>query len=103
MLGARVEIKGSAVNGVIIATRVSIETEHDRELAGFELHGTISAFNATAKTFTLRGVTVNFGGASVEFRKGVVADLANGRKIEVKGVRSADGTTLVATRISFED
>lgn len=103
VLGARVEVKGSAVNGVIVATRVSIETEHERELRGFELHGTISSFNGDAKTFVLRGLTVDFGGATVEFRKGVVTDLANGRKIEIKGVRSSDGIRLLAIRITFED
>jgi hypothetical protein len=103
VLGARVEVKGSAVNGVVVATRVSIETEHDRELKGFELHGAISAFDGSAKTFLLRGVTVSFGDASVEFRKGTVTDLANGRQVEVKGVRASDGKTLVARRISFED
>jgi Domain of unknown function (DUF5666) len=101
VLGARVEVKGSAVSGVIIATRVSIETEQEREAEGFELHGAISAFDAAGKTFVLRGVTVSFG-ANVEFKKGTVADLANGKQVEVKGARSADGTTLIASRINFE-
>ena len=103
VLGARVEVHGSAVNGVIVATRVTVETEHDREAVGFELHGTISALDTTAKTFLLRGVTVSFASSTIEFRKGTVADLADGKQIEVKGVRSADGTTLTATRISFGD
>ena len=103
LVGARVEVKGKAVSGVVIATRVNVETEHDREAAGFELHGAISALDATAKTFVLRGITVSFASTTIEFRKGTVTDLANGKKIEVKGVRSADGSTLTATRISFED
>jgi Domain of unknown function (DUF5666) len=103
VLGASVEVKGRAVDGVILATRVSIETDHDRELRGFELHGVVSAFDGVARTFTLRGVTVSFAGSSIEFIRGVVTNLANGRQIEVKGVRSSDGTTLVATRIRFED
>jgi Domain of unknown function (DUF5666) len=103
VLGARVEVKGSAVGGVIIATRVSIETEHDREQEGFELHGAISNLDATAKTFVLRGVTVSYAATTLEVRKGTLADLANGKKVEVKGTRSTDGTTLVASRISFED
>jgi hypothetical protein len=102
VLGARVEVKGKAVNGVIVASRVTIESEQQRESEGFELHGAISALDATAKTFLLRGVTVNFGG-TVEFRKGTVANLLNGSKVEVKGSRSADGATLTAVRISFED
>jgi hypothetical protein len=103
VLGARVEVKGSAVNGVVVATRVTIETEHEFEAAGFELHGAISALDTTAKTFALRGITVNYGGSSVEFRNGTVADLANDKKVEVKGLRSSDGTTLNATRVSFEN
>jgi hypothetical protein len=103
VLGASVEVKGSAVNGVVVATRVSVETEHDREVRGFELHGVVSAFDAAGKTFLLRGVTVSFAGTNVEFVKGVVTNLANGRQIEVKGVRSSDGVTLIATRIRFED
>ena len=102
VLGARVEVKGSAAGGVVIAARVSIETEVAREQRGFELHGALSALDTTAKTFSLRGITVNYGGASVEFRKGTAADLANGKNIEVKGTRSSDGATLLATRVSFE-
>ena len=102
VLGARVEVKGSAVGGVVIATRVSTQDANKREVEGFELHGALSELDATAKTFLLRGVRVDFSG-TVEFRKGSAADLANGRKVEVKGARSATGTTLVATRIGFED
>ena len=102
VLGARVEVKGSAVNGVVMATKVKVEDDHERDLEGFELHGIVSAFDGVAKTFVLRGVTVSFADPAVVVRKGVLADLANGKKVEVKGVRSSDGTTLVATRISFE-
>jgi hypothetical protein len=103
VLGARVEVHGSAVNGVIIATRVNVEDGNDRDRDEFELHGIISAFDGVAKTFVLRGVIVNFGGAGIEFKKGSAADLANGRNVEVKGVRSSDGMTVMATRIKFED
>ncbi len=103
VLGARVEVKGSAVNGVVIATRVNVEDDAEHDRREFELHGAISAFDGIAKTFVLRGLTVNFGGTGVEFRKGSAANLANGKKLEVKGLRSADGMTLTATRISFED
>lgn len=103
VLGARVEVKGSAVNGVVMATTVKVEDEHERDNEGFELHGVVSAFDGTTKTFVLRGVTVSFADPAVVIRKGVLADLANGKKVEVKGVRSSDGTMLVASRISFED
>ena len=103
VLGARVEVKGRAVDGVVMATRVNVEDQSDRDRDEFELHGTVSALDATAKTFLLRGVTVSFAGANIEYRKGTVANLVNGSSVEVKGVRSSDGKTLTATRISFED
>ena len=103
VLGAEVEVEGTAIDGVIMATKVSIETEDQDEIDGFELHGAIEMLDKTAKTFVLRGLTVDFGGTTVEFRKGVVTDLANGRKIEIKGVRSSDGIRLLAVRITFED
>ena len=104
VLGARVEVKGSAVDGVVLATKVKVEDDHERDLEGFELHGTISAFDGVAKTFVLRGVRVSFGDPGLVFEKGGLANLATyTKKIEVKGVRSSDGTTLVAMKISFED
>ena len=102
VLGARVEVKGSAVSGVVIATRVATEDANKREVEGFELHGALTELNAAAKTFMLRGVKVSFASVA-EYRKGSVTDLVNGRKVEVKGARSSDGTQLVATRIGFED
>jgi len=103
VVGARVEIHGRASGGVIIATRVNLEDASGRDERGeFELHGAISAFDSVAKTFVVRGVTVSFAGVGVEFRNGVVGQLANGALVEVKGARAADGSTLVATRIEFE-
>lgn len=103
VVGARVEVKGSAVGGVVVATTVKVENEREHEAAGFELHGAISALDTTAKIFMLRGVKVGYSSGTVEFRKGTAADLVNGKKVEVEGLRSADGSTLDATRISFED
>ena len=102
VLGARVEVEGSANAGVIVATKVSIESESKDMLTGFELHGTISMLDTTAKTFLLRGVTVSYGGSAVVFKNGMESDLAAGRKVEVKGSLSTDGTKLDATTIVFE-
>lgn len=96
-LGARVEVEGSLVNGVLVAKKVELEDGADA--LKFELHGPLSSLNTGAKTFVLRGVTVNYGTAT--FGIGVPAPLANGLNIEVKGTRSADNV-IVATRISLE-
>jgi len=102
-LGVRVEVKGSAVNGVVIATRVSVEDEEEHHDKGFELHGAIAAIDTVAKTFVLREVKVSYAAAGIEYRHGSEAQLAVGVKLEVKGKLSADGTMLLAERISFGD
>jgi len=102
-LGVKVEVKGSAVNGVVIATRVSVEDEQEVHDKGFELHGAIVSIDTVAKTFVLREVKVSYAGPGIDYRGGSEAGLAVGVKLEVKGKLSADGTTLQAERISFGD
>jgi hypothetical protein len=103
VLGAHVEVEGASSNGVVVATKVSVETQEERHAAGFELHGAITALDSTAQTFVLRGVTVSYAGAGIEYKNGSAATLAVGVQLEVKGTLSADGKTLQATRISFGD
>jgi hypothetical protein len=115
VLGAHVEVKGAVVSGVLVATSVKVETESHGGSGGgggdhsgggtpkeFELHGTITTgtLDTTAKTFTLRGIVVSYGG-TVEFKDGTVANLLEGAQLEVKGTLSSDGTKLDATRIDF--
>ncbi len=104
VLGAFVEVEGALVNGVLVATKVHLEDEEHEHEQGedYELHGTISALNTDAKTFSLRGLTVAYGSDTV-FRDLTEAQLADGAKVEVKGNLSADGTRVDATRISRED
>ncbi len=100
-LGARVEVEGKAVDGVIVARKVQLEDEREVHIRGFELHGAITTIDTTAKTFVLRGVTVNYGG-TVVYKDGTEADLKVGAQLEVKGVLNLDGKTLAAARIEFE-
>jgi len=99
-VGDQVEVEGAANNGIIIATKVSIESEEDDRINGFELHGAIESLDTSSMTFVLRGVTVSYSGAV--FSRGTQSDLANGSQVEVKGTLSVDGTTVQATSISFE-
>jgi hypothetical protein len=101
VMGARVEVEGAIVGGVLVATKVEIEERRDHGRRELELHGDMSNLNATEKTFALRGVTVWFGG-TVEYSNGTEATLANGKRVEVKGVLSTDRTRLEAQRIRFE-
>lgn len=100
-LGARVEVEGTVVNGVLVATQVEVKTpstEHERL---FELHGAITAVNTAAKTFVLRGLTVSYAG-TVTYKGGTEANLVVGAKVEVKGRLSTDRTKIEAVRIAFE-
>jgi hypothetical protein len=104
--GARVEVSGTIANGVLVATRV--ELEDGPHMGGgrggrmpFEFHGTISGLDTTGKTFVLRDTTIWYGGA-VAYSHGSEADLANGRRVEVKGVIAPDRTRIEARRIDFE-
>jgi hypothetical protein len=99
-LGARVEVSGSIVAGVMQATTVEIE---ERRVPGprvWDLRGEVGQLDTAAKIFALRGITVWYGG-TVEFRDGTVANLANGVKVRVRGPLAADRTRLEATRIDF--
>jgi hypothetical protein len=102
-LGVRVEVKGSLVNGKLIASRVKVEgRDHDDdEDRGIELHGTVSSVSTASKTFSLRGLTVNYANSS--FSRGNASDLVNGAKVEVKGVAATTGTSILAQKIKFED
>ncbi len=100
--GAHVEVVGAVVNGVLVATVVKVETEHDMEVQGLEVKGSITAVDTVKSTFVVHGVTVSYAG-TVKFDGGTASDLKLGAQVEVKGSLASDGTTLNATEISFEN
>jgi hypothetical protein len=100
VLGARVEVTGSIVGGVLVAARVELKERRDWNARPMELRGDIGNLNTTNQTFALRGVTVWYGG-QVSFQGGGVGDLSNGRRVEVTGSLSSDRTRLEARRIQF--
>ncbi|MDH5541071.1 MAG: DUF5666 domain-containing protein [Rhizobacter sp.] len=100
-LGARVEVEGSSSAGILVASKLKLKTPDEVENQDFELRGTISALDAAGLNFVLRGVTVVYSLTTTEFRDGTIADLQIARDVEARGMLSADGTRLVATRIRF--
>ncbi len=98
--GVRVEVKGAIVGGVLIASRVKVEDDDDEDNE-IELHGNVSNLDTAAKTFDLRGLTVDYSG-SVKFEGGSAAQLANGVRVEVKGSNAAGGI-VKANKIEFEN
>ena len=103
-LGARVEVEGRLVKGVLVAKEVELEDEQDP--LKFELQGTVSnlttAPGSVAFTLTSSGgisakVTVVI--SAVIFENQLTAsDLRNGIRLEIKGIALPDGT-IKATRI----
>ena len=99
-LGVRVEVQGTARAGVLVASEVKVRTDGDVAGQDFELRGLVTAPNAAALSFVLRGVTVIYS-AATDFRNGAAAGLTPGAIVEARGQLSADGTKLIATRITF--
>ena len=98
VLGARVEVEGKLVNGVLVARKVELEDGDDA--SKFELHGLVSELDVIAKTFMLRGIKVNYSAAN--FSGGATAtNLANGNNVEVKGKR-LDSNVILASKVSLE-
>jgi hypothetical protein len=96
--GDRVEVYGSAnPAGDILASRI----EREPAAMGSEdtFHGTVSALDATAKTFQAGGYTVSYGLAAVH------GTLANGARVEVHGTLAgmALSATLVVVETGHED
>lgn len=100
--GVRVEVKGQVVNGVLVATKVEVKSHDDDEQEGFEIEGRITSVDTAQSTLVVRGVTISYAG-TVELVGGTVADLVADAKVEVHGSLGEDGSTIVATRIKFED
>lgn len=100
-LGKTVVVDGRTAGGVLVASKVRLD-ERGGSQGSITLQGAIESLDETAKTFVLRGSTVDYGGNGVQFDDGDADDLANGRRVSVRGNPSADGTRITARRISFE-
>ncbi|MGE0800940.1 MAG: DUF5666 domain-containing protein [Lautropia sp.] len=98
-VGASVEVEGWLRDGVLHADTVELERGPGRD-DGFEIEGTITAVDAAATTFQVRGVTVDASGA--RFEDGTAARLQVGARVEIRGRLAADGATLAATVIDFD-
>jgi hypothetical protein len=92
--GTRVEVEGTVVGGVLVASRIEIETQDGSTVA--RVRGVVSDYVSIAN-FRVAGQKVDASGAT--FSGGVAADLANGRQVEARGA-AVDGV-LVAVQVTF--
>ena len=99
--GQRVAVEGVLRTGVLQATRVSVRPEDGGD--DFEMRGVIASVDDAARTFALVGrhVLVSFAGADIEYAGGSAASITVGRRVEVEGRLSSDGTRLEAQQIEF--
>jgi Domain of unknown function (DUF5666) len=100
--GSRVEIKGTFSNNILNARLIKFE--EGQNTGDFELHGAVSNFT-TLSSFTVRGITVDASGPGVLFERGIAANVANGRQLEVEGSLQSGptGSILKASKVKFED
>ncbi len=101
-VGAKVEAEGSLSKGVLVAKKVTVETEDGGSNQTFEISGPITSVNAAEKTFVLRGLTIGTGRSDLRYQNGTAANVVVGRSVEVKGKLSADGLRIDAFNINFE-
>lgn len=102
-LGARVQVKGRASVGGVVAASVEPRSDDDSFNLGVDLRDAIANLDTAAKTFTLRGVTVFYGSAPPpRYDNGTEADLVNGRRVRVRATLDLDRVRVVAQRITFD-
>jgi hypothetical protein len=104
-LGVRVEVKGTATAGVVIAREIEIEDDDDIASQEFEFHGAVSVLDQVSRTFVIRGYSVRYidspsPGATRFELDGQV--WANGLMVKVKARLDASGD-LVATKVEAHD
>lgn len=98
-LSVRVSLNTTPVSGRWVATSVHTSQRNfpDREEA--ELEGFVSGY-ASAASFLVAGVPVDASGPDVRVRRGTLADLADGVRVEVEGQMVAG--VLVASVLDFK-
>ena len=102
-VGARIEVDGRAVNGVLVARKIEFETDDELEVRGFEFEGRIDSVDWASRSFMLRGTRIGFGRSDLRVVDGRLADLAPGRKVDVKAVAVPEDRSRVdAVEIKFD-
>jgi hypothetical protein len=103
-LKQRVEVEGQLVDGVLMASKVSVESQSGP--SELKMEGKIDTIDLVAKVFAFKGRggdMVSFARPDIVYENGNVSMLVVGAKVRAFGTLSPDGTLLQATRIRFEN
>lgn len=93
VVGQTVEVYGvRQADGSLLATRIERKV-----ISGSSLRGVVSQLNATAKTFNIGALVVNYGQASV------VGNFANGQVVKVRSASAPVGNVLQASSVKLSD
>jgi len=95
-VGQIIEVSGQFdANGNIVATRI------EPKPAGtvFEVHGNVTALDATAMTFSLNALVVDYSSATMD---NFVGSIAEGDFVEAKGTSLGAAGELLATKVELE-
>ncbi|KNZ34564.1 MAG: hypothetical protein AD742_00620 [Methylibium sp. NZG] len=102
----RVVLEAAPVAGNAAASRITlIDTSTPGGVQRQQLQGIVSQWDAGTGRFLLNGGGGTSGqpvqvSATTQFQDGTLADLANGKRVEVRGTRASDGV-LQAERLEF--
>ena len=99
--GVKVEVSGTLVNGVLVATQLKIRhIPGAGSLPSFTLIGSVGNYTSAA-SFRVRGQLVDASSPTVVFMNGTQADLANGVNVTVLGSQVVNNV-LIANQLSFD-
>ncbi len=96
-VGKRILVRGSFVEGVLIASDVRILPASG--VMSAQVEGVLYGFNMGDSSFRLNGATIFYEGATA-FENGLQGDMANGVRVHVTA--SSDGGRMVASRIEIQ-
>jgi len=94
--GARLQLRGRLVGGVVQATNARLISPFEQ--IEYVLDGQLSALNANGNIFEVRGERIN--AANAVYTGGTAVNLANGKQVVVKGV--AGQGVLIATSVAIK-
>ncbi|MBQ0957685.1 hypothetical protein KAK06_01820 [Ideonella sp. 4Y11] len=108
--GMTIEAEGVMQGGVLRATKVEIKQDEDggggggTEPTEVEITSAIASVNTASKTLVLSKGAQKVDYSTARLKEGLLeSQLVAGLRIEVKGVLSSDGSTVLASEIKVDD
>lgn len=98
-VGTRVQVAGAVIQGVLLATSLTVETDQSIQVQGFEVDGVVDSLDTVNALLVVRGTSISIAG-NIVVSGALLTDLKVGSKVEVHGLLASDGVTLNADTIN---